>query len=53
MKTYIPDRPPMDAEVALTLPSGAVLRGRLKTARTLVGGREVWALAGPPPGGTG
>lgn len=51
MTTPLPKRPPFEAGVDVCLPTGAILRGRLKTTRTLTGsrGREVWALRVPAP----
>jgi len=49
-----PRRPPFEAEVTVCLPGTAPGRprplvGRLKTAREIGGGREVWALRVPTP----
>ncbi|MBB4284501.1 hypothetical protein [Roseospira goensis] len=47
-----PARPPFEAAVVIRLPGqapGRALRGRLKTARELRGGRQVWAVRVPTP----
>ncbi|MBB4287398.1 hypothetical protein, partial [Roseospira goensis] len=45
-----PARPPFEAQVDLYLPADLKpLRGRLKTARELRGGRQVWGLRVPTP----